>query len=41
MERTSSKTVYEGRYSDVRIEEFRRADGSTAEREVVSHPPAV
>jgi 8-oxo-dGTP pyrophosphatase MutT (NUDIX family) len=41
MKRIGSKTVYEGRYSSVRIDEFRYADGSTEEREVVSHPPAV
>jgi ADP-ribose pyrophosphatase len=41
MERISSKTVYEGRVIDVRIDEFRHDDGSTAERELVVHPGAV
>ena len=41
MERISSKTVYEGKLTDVSSAEFRRADGSVVEREVVSHPDAV
>lgn len=41
MERIGSKTVYDGKLTDVRIEEFRYDDGETAEREVVSHPGAV
>ena len=41
MRRISSETVYDGRYSSVRIDELRYADGETAEREIVSHPPAV
>ena len=41
MERTSSKTVYEGRQIAVRIDEFRHDDGETVEREVVDHPGAV
>ena len=41
MERTSSKTVYEGRIVDVRIDEIRYDDGETAEREIVEHPGAV
>ena len=41
MERISSKTVYEGKTFDVRIDEFRHDDGETAEREVVDHPGAV
>ena len=41
MERISSKTVYEGRIIDVRIDEFRYDDGETAEREIVVHPGAV
>jgi ADP-ribose pyrophosphatase len=41
MERVASKTVYEGRIATVRLDEFRYADGSTAEREVVEHPGAV
>jgi 8-oxo-dGTP pyrophosphatase MutT (NUDIX family) len=39
--RISSKTVYEGRIVDVRIEEFAHDDGATAEREIVVHPGAV
>lgn len=41
MERISSKTVYEGRIVDIRIEEFRYDDGETAEREIAAHPGAV
>ena len=41
MERIESKTVYEGLSSSVRIVRFRHDDGSTSEREVVSHPSAV
>jgi ADP-ribose pyrophosphatase len=41
MERVGSKTVYEGEIATVRIETFRHADGSEAEREVVAHPGAV
>ena len=41
MERISSKTVYEGQVVSVRMDEFRHADGETAEREVVGHPGAV
>jgi 8-oxo-dGTP pyrophosphatase MutT (NUDIX family) len=41
MERIDSKTVYEGKLATVREEEFRYPDGSTATREVVSHPGAV
>jgi 8-oxo-dGTP pyrophosphatase MutT (NUDIX family) len=41
VERVSSKVVYEGQIATVRIDEFRHADGSTAEREVVGHPGAV
>ncbi len=41
MKRVGSKTVYEGRYSNVRIDKFRYPDGATEEREIVSHPPAV
>src|SRR3954470_16276009 len=40
MERTGSKTVYEGKIVDVRIDEFRYEDGETAEREIVAHPGA-
>ena len=41
MKRIGSKTVYEGKIARVRIDEFRYADGSTSEREVVGHPGAV
>jgi ADP-ribose pyrophosphatase len=41
MDLIGSKTVYEGRIVDVRIDEFRYDDGETAEREVVVHPGAV
>ena len=41
MERIGSKTVYDGEFSDVRNDEFLRADGDVVEREVVSHPDAV
>jgi ADP-ribose diphosphatase len=41
MERIGSKTVYEGPIASVRVDEFRYADGSTAERQVVTHPGAV
>ena len=41
MKRIGSRTVYEGPIASVRIDEFRYADGSTAERQVVSHPGAV
>ena len=41
MERISSRTVYEGRIVDVRIDEYRYDDGETAEREIAVHPGAV
>ena len=41
MERIDSKTVYEGKISAVREDEFRYPDGSTATREIVGHPGAV
>ncbi len=41
MERISSRTVYEGRIVDIRIDEFRYDDGETAEREIAIHPGAV
>jgi 8-oxo-dGTP pyrophosphatase MutT (NUDIX family) len=41
VERISSRTVYEGPIASVRVDEFRYADGSTAERQVVGHPGAV
>ena len=41
MKRTSSRTTHEGKLSQVRIDEFRYEDGSSAEREIVAHPGAV
>jgi ADP-ribose pyrophosphatase len=41
MERIGSRQAYEGRLSSIRVDEFRYADGSTSEREVVAHPGAV
>jgi 8-oxo-dGTP pyrophosphatase MutT (NUDIX family) len=41
VERIGSKTVYEGKIADVRLDEFRYPDGSTSVREVVGHPGAV
>jgi 8-oxo-dGTP pyrophosphatase MutT (NUDIX family) len=41
VERVSSEVVYEGKIATVRVDGFRHADGSTAEREVVGHPGAV
>jgi 8-oxo-dGTP pyrophosphatase MutT (NUDIX family) len=41
LERTGSRTVFEGKVAGVRVDEFRYPDGSTAEREVVTHPGAV
>jgi hypothetical protein len=41
MERTGSRTVFEGKVAGVRVDEFRYPDGSTSEREVVTHPGAV
>jgi 8-oxo-dGTP pyrophosphatase MutT (NUDIX family) len=41
VERIDSQTVYDGDLTDVRKDEFRRADGEIVEREVVSHPGAV
>ena len=40
-ERTGGRTVYEGKMANVRVDEFRYEDGSTAEREIVAHPGAV
>ncbi|MGI8461378.1 MAG: NUDIX domain-containing protein [Solirubrobacterales bacterium] len=40
-ERIRSEARYEGRIVDVRVDSFRYADGSTAEREIVVHPGAV
>jgi 8-oxo-dGTP pyrophosphatase MutT (NUDIX family) len=41
VERIRSTTVYQGKIAEVREEEFRYPDGSTATREVVGHPGAV
>ena len=41
MKRIGSKLVYEGPVADVHIDEFRYDDGTTAERQVVTHPGAV
>jgi ADP-ribose pyrophosphatase len=41
MERTDSKTVYEGQVINVRIDHFRYTDGEEADREVAEHPGAV
>ena len=41
MQRIDSKTVYEGPIANVRIDEFRYPDGSTSERQIISHPGAV
>ena len=41
MERISSRTEYRGPIADVRVDRFRYADGSTAERQIVAHPGAV
>lgn len=41
MKRIHTETRYSGRIVDVRSEEYRYDDGSTAEREVVVHPGAV
>jgi len=41
MKPAASKTVYEGRIIAVRVDSFREEDGSTREREVVTHPGAV
>ena len=41
MERLSSKTVYDGKIAQVRVEEFRYPDGGTEVREIVGHPGAV
>jgi ADP-ribose pyrophosphatase len=40
-ERTGGETVYDGTIANVRIDEFRYADGSTSKREIVAHPGAV
>jgi ADP-ribose pyrophosphatase len=41
MERIGTRTTHEGKLSTVRVDEFRYADGETAEREIVAHPGAV
>jgi ADP-ribose pyrophosphatase len=41
VERVESREVFGGRSSSVRVVRFRLEDGSTTEREVVSHPDAV
>ncbi|MQA72850.1 MAG: NUDIX domain-containing protein [Solirubrobacterales bacterium] len=41
MRRIDSRVVYEGPIAGVRIDRFRYPDGSTAERQVVTHPGAV
>jgi 8-oxo-dGTP pyrophosphatase MutT (NUDIX family) len=41
VEPINSRTVYEGRMIDVRVDEFRYDDGETAEREIAVHPGAV
>jgi 8-oxo-dGTP pyrophosphatase MutT (NUDIX family) len=41
MERIGSKSIYQGKVAQVRIDEFRYPDGSTSTREVVGHPGAV
>jgi ADP-ribose pyrophosphatase len=41
LERIGGRKAYEGRVVDVRVDEFRYPDGSTAEREIVTHPGAV
>jgi 8-oxo-dGTP pyrophosphatase MutT (NUDIX family) len=41
MKRIGSDSIYEGKIADVRIDQFRLADGSTSTREVVGHPGAV
>ena len=41
VERISSRTVYEGRIVEVRIDSFATATAEPAEREIVAHPGAV
>ena len=41
MERIASRKTHNGSQISVRIDEFRYADGETAEREIVTHPGAV
>lgn len=41
MKRIASRVEYEGSIATVRIDEFRYADGSTAKRQIVTHPGAV
>ncbi len=41
MERVDSKTIYEGKLVDLRVDKFRFSDGDEIEREVVEHPGSV
>jgi len=41
MKRVDSRTEYEGKVIDVRIDSFEGSDGETREREIVAHPGAV
>lgn len=41
MKRIASRVEYEGPIATVRIDAFRYADGTTAERQIVTHPGAV
>ena len=41
IEKIGSETVYEGPVAGVRIDRFRYDDGSTSERQVITHPGAV
>jgi 8-oxo-dGTP pyrophosphatase MutT (NUDIX family) len=40
-ERIDSRTAWEGRIAQVRVDTFRYADGEEAEREIVQHPGSV
>jgi ADP-ribose pyrophosphatase len=40
-DRISSRTIYEGKFIAVSMDEFRHEDGEEVEREIVSHPGAV
>jgi ADP-ribose pyrophosphatase len=41
VKRIGSEVVHEGRIATVRVDRFEYEDGTTAEREIVSHPGAV
>ena len=41
MERIDTRTAYDGKVIDVRVDTFRYEDGETAEREIAAHPGAV